>query len=197
MDKRPTHPRPPSQLTIGTHLSPEDGACLMEWVSVLAGEPWTDHPATTHPLAAHLGRLVNDAMSPAGRQELLALAPRLTGLRSQDPRVTAELAEMATAYAITVRPGLRLAWMHGAARRQLRVPTRRRTPARADGLITRVRRRIYAHGPAHRAVETAVMALAGTPDADRHLWHLLEQAVCHLERSGAAELAPAIDDCQH
>ena len=36
----PDQPIPPVELTAGAHLSPQDGACLMEWVSVLADEPW-------------------------------------------------------------------------------------------------------------------------------------------------------------
>ena len=187
MDSRPNPPLPPAQLTPGTHLSPEDGACLMEWVSALAGEPWTDHPTTTHRLLAHLGRLVNDAMSPNARQGLIALGPRLSGLDSQRPAMTAEVAELTTAYALSVRPGLRLAWMHGAADRHRRWVTRQRGLAGRGGVVSRVRRRIYDHGPAHRAVETAVMALARTADADLHLRRLLEEAVTHLEACSAAE----------
>lgn len=188
MDLQPDLPIPPSQLTPGTHLSPEDGACLMEWVSVLAGEPWTDHPATTHPLLAHLARLVNDATSLEGRQELLALAPRLKLRNSRDPATTAELVALATAYAITIRPGLRLAWMHSAAQRHLRLVTGRTATGRREGAVTHLRRRIYDHGPAHRAVETAAMALARTPDADRHLRRLLDEAVRHLEARSAVEV---------
>jgi len=36
-------------LSHGSHTSPKEGACVMEYVSVLAGEPWTDRPACTHP----------------------------------------------------------------------------------------------------------------------------------------------------
>lgn len=179
-------PEPPAELSVGAHLAPEDGACLMEWVSALAGDPWTDHPATTHPLLAHLGRLVNDSMSPTGRQALIALGPRLSGLDSKNPRISAELAELSTGYALRVRPGLRLAWMHGAARRHLGVAAVRPGRVRPEGVVARVRRGIYDHGPAHRAVETAVAALTHTPEADRHLLRLLEEAVVHLDtRSGA------------
>lgn len=172
---------PPAELTVGSHLSPKDGACLMEWVSALAGEPWTDHPATTHPLVAHLGRLVNDAMSPIGRQALIALGPRLRGLDSQDPSVWAELAELTTEYALRVRPGLRLAWMHRAARGHLDSAAMQVGPRHGGGMVARLRRRGYDHGPAHRAVETAVAAMVRTPDPDRHLLRLLHDAVAHLE----------------
>lgn len=181
MNPNSNPPLPPAEFTVGTHLSPEDGACLMEWVSVLAGEPWSDAPATTHPLLAHLGRLVNDAMTPIGRQALIPLAPRLKGLNSIDPAISAGLAELTTGAALRVRPGLRLAWMHAAARRHLRSAAVRPGPGRSEGTASRLRRRIYDHGPAHRAVETAAMALARTLEADIHLLRLLEEAVAHLE----------------
>jgi hypothetical protein len=181
MNPNSNPPFPPAEFTGGTHLSPEEGACLMEWVSVLAGEPWSDAPATTHPLLAHLGRLVNDAMTPIGRQALIPLAPRLKGLNSIDPAISAELAELTTGAALRVRPGLRLSWMHAAARRHLRLVTGRAATGRREGAVTRLRRRIYHHGPAHRAVETAAMVLARTPEADIHLLSLLEEAVALLE----------------
>lgn len=181
MNPNSNRPLPPAEFTVGTHLAPEDGACLMEWVSVLAGEPWSDAPATTHPLLAHLGRLVNDAMTPIGRQALYPLAPRLRSLNSVDPAVSAELAELATAAALKVRPGPRLAWMHAAARRRLRSPSVRPELGQECGRASRLRQRIYDHGPAHRAVETAVMALARIPEADIHLLRLLDEAVAHLE----------------
>ena len=172
-------PRPPAELTVGTHLLPEDGACLMERVSALAEEPWTDHPVTTHPLLAHLGRLVNDAMSPIGRQALIALGPRLRGLDSKEPSISAAVAELSTGCALRLRPSLRLAWMHRAARHRLDVEAA--GPGQARSAVSRLRRTVYDHGPAHRAVETAVIALARTPDADRDLLQLLERAVALLE----------------
>lgn len=35
------------KLSKGKHTDPEDGACVMELASMLAGEPFTDHPAST------------------------------------------------------------------------------------------------------------------------------------------------------
>jgi hypothetical protein len=63
--------RPVQVFSVGAHLVPADGACLMEAVSQAAGEPWSDTPACTHPLLSHLARLVNDASSDQGRQELV------------------------------------------------------------------------------------------------------------------------------
>jgi hypothetical protein len=53
----------------------------MELASVLAGEPWSDHPGCTHPLLGQLARQVNDQTSDAGRQELAPLIPSVIGRR--------------------------------------------------------------------------------------------------------------------
>lgn len=190
MDPRLDLPVPPPQLTPGTHLSPEDGACLMEWVSVLAGETWTDHPRTTHHLLGHLGRMVNDAMSPHGRQALIGLGPRLKGLDSADPSTSAELAELCTRYVLEIRPGLRLAWMYATARRHQASRSTHAESTAPESVLSRLRRRVYEHGPAHRAVETAVIVLSRTPDADFHLRRLLEAAVSHMEARSVAGVVP-------
>lgn len=70
-------PRP--VLHKGWHERPLFGGCLMEYVSVLAGEPWSDDPPCTHPLLAATARSVNDLLEHDERQRLLSLAPRLLG----------------------------------------------------------------------------------------------------------------------
>ena len=71
-------------LCAGAHLAPEDGACLMEYVSVLAGEPFSDGPRCTDPMLATLARLVNDASSDTRRDRLGSLAPALATARRTD-----------------------------------------------------------------------------------------------------------------
>ena len=68
-------------LSRGKHRSARKGACFMEMASVLANEPWSDHPRCTHPLLAHLARLVNDHTSDQNRGELAPLIPSVVGLR--------------------------------------------------------------------------------------------------------------------
>jgi hypothetical protein len=80
------------ELSRGKHRSPRKGACFMEMVSYLAGEPWGDHPACTHPLLGALARLVNDHTSDAGRRNLVELIPSVIGLTSDDPRVDVRIA---------------------------------------------------------------------------------------------------------
>jgi hypothetical protein len=51
----------------------------MEYVSVLAGEPWSDHPRCTDRALAELARRINDDVRAPARPELALLAPRLAG----------------------------------------------------------------------------------------------------------------------
>ncbi|GAA1949961.1 hypothetical protein GCM10009798_06490 [Nocardioides panacihumi] len=67
-------------LSRGKHRNPRRGACFMEMASVLAGEPWSDEPKCTHPLLAHLARMVNDYTSDAGRSRLAPHVPSVIGV---------------------------------------------------------------------------------------------------------------------
>jgi hypothetical protein len=191
---RPDPPQLPSTLTPGIHLSPSDGACLMEAVSLLAGEPWSDAPRTTLPLLAHLARLVNDAMTADERQALLGLAHRLAGLTSVDPTIQPRIAAMVTRSALEWRPSPILAWMHRTALRHVALAEQPERP------LAGLRRRLYLHGPAQRAVEASVASVLEPPGrraasparsalGDRRLISLLERAVEMVEEH--AEIAPS------
>ena len=39
-------------LSAGSHAGPAAGACVMEYISLLAGEKWTNTPSCTHPVLA-------------------------------------------------------------------------------------------------------------------------------------------------
>ena len=171
----PTSRRDPwTELSAGTHLSPRDGACLMEVVSRSAGQAWSDAPTCTHPLLGHLARLVNDASSSPARQTLLDYVPALLTARSQDPRAYPRLALACTAHAMRCRPTLWLASLHRTAVHQLRWEESR--PVERIGAMAAGRRRLFQRGPAARAVEAAVIALAElpAPDRDAELRRLLE-----------------------
>ena len=43
----------PFTLSSGAHDGPEDGMCVMEMVSFLAGEEWSDTPTCASPVIAH------------------------------------------------------------------------------------------------------------------------------------------------
>lgn len=86
-------------LSRGKHRSARKGACFMEMASVLANEPWSDHPRCTDPLLAELARQVNDHTSDAGRGELAPMIPWVIDLQSTglawDVSVTAAVAATA------------------------------------------------------------------------------------------------------
>ena len=66
-------------LSSGAHADPKEGACVMEYVSFLAGEEFSDRPKCTDPVLASMARQVNDSLSDADRQRLLPLVPRVIG----------------------------------------------------------------------------------------------------------------------
>jgi hypothetical protein len=67
------------RLDSGAHRSFEQGACLLELVSYMAKEPWSDHPKCVSPVLAAFGRAWNDALDDDTRQRLKDYAPRLIG----------------------------------------------------------------------------------------------------------------------
>lgn len=82
-------------LARGRHDRPERGTCLMEYVSVLAGKRFSDHPRCTPSSLAELARLINDAISDTSRPRLALLAPGMIDI-PRHPRVSAVvLAEIA------------------------------------------------------------------------------------------------------
>jgi hypothetical protein len=70
-------------LQSGSHPSLTDGACALELVSYLAGEPWSDHPECVCPTLGVFFRGWNDGLpSDAERDRLLKpFLPRLIGTR--------------------------------------------------------------------------------------------------------------------
>jgi hypothetical protein len=70
------------KLSKGKHASPEDGACVMELASMLAGEPFSDHPASACPVIGSFLRAYNDSIDDDRRQDLYALAARVVGTRT-------------------------------------------------------------------------------------------------------------------
>jgi hypothetical protein len=71
-------------LRSGTHTSPSDGVSLMEAVSALAGEPWSNSPSCTSPVIAAYARSLNDWLPDDARQRLKAYIPRLVGTAEPD-----------------------------------------------------------------------------------------------------------------
>jgi hypothetical protein len=69
------------RLSRGKHSSKEKGACVMELASMLAGEPFSDHPRSVCPVIAALLRAYNDSVDDERRQELYPYAAKVVGSR--------------------------------------------------------------------------------------------------------------------
>jgi hypothetical protein len=68
----------------GKHSSPDDGACVMELASMLAGEHFTDHPESACPAIGSFLRAYNDSIDDGRRQDLYAYASQVVGSRASD-----------------------------------------------------------------------------------------------------------------
>jgi hypothetical protein len=83
------------KLRVGSHRSPKDGTCVMELASILADEPFGDHPESVCPVIAGFLRSYNDhggvRPAPDGprivgqgpRQDLYRYAARVVGTRAE------------------------------------------------------------------------------------------------------------------
>ena len=70
-------------LSAGGHEHVDEGACFMEAVAYVAGEPWSDTPACACPVLGAFLRTWNDDLSDTDRDRLLRpLVRRLVGSRS-------------------------------------------------------------------------------------------------------------------
>jgi hypothetical protein len=66
-------------LAYGTHATPDDGRCAMEWVSHLAGEPHSDQPACVSPVLRAFCTTLNDNLEDGPRQRLRPYLTRTIG----------------------------------------------------------------------------------------------------------------------
>jgi hypothetical protein len=98
-----------TRLSQGKHSSPEEGVCVMELASMIAGEPFSDRPASVCPVIGSFLRAYNDSVCRARRQDLYAYASKVVG--SRDAQVEKARAECLAAW----RPDRR----HGRLRRLL------------------------------------------------------------------------------
>lgn len=169
----------------------------MEFASYLAGERWSDHPACTHPLLAALARDVNDLTTNSARSALVHLIPRVVGLASEDPVVSATIALRAAAAAYPVASLERQRALAAGMLNLLSTvdsPTLRAIAERAFAEAPDCESwalRFLALGPAQGFSERAALAMINTatvglalaciPDADARLAALLQQAITDTE----------------
>ena len=66
-------------LSHGGHSDPKKGACVMEMVSFIAGEKWTDHPDCVHSAIQEIARNTNDFVSDDNRNIISDMIPRFIG----------------------------------------------------------------------------------------------------------------------
>jgi hypothetical protein len=62
------------RLSKGKHTSPDEGACVVELASMLAGEPFSDRPNSVCPVIASFMRAYNDSLPAYDRDELYPFA---------------------------------------------------------------------------------------------------------------------------
>ena len=178
------------ELQAGAHLTPADGACLMEYVSVLAGTAFNDHPSCTDPTLATVARLVNDASTDAGRPLLAAFAPLLaeTG-HPADPCRTAAVvrATVLAAHAAAGDTAVLRRLVRGAERRYDRV-----TGAGPLAALARHLDMLHWQGAGRRRLELSLCALEELPESQRDT-ALRAALAAALAVALAPTRAPAVD----
>lgn len=68
----------------GKHSDPKDGACVMEMVSFLAGEKFSDEPNCVHTTIRSLAITVNDWVSDDNRSRIALMIPMFMGTSELD-----------------------------------------------------------------------------------------------------------------
>lgn len=72
-------------LSAGPHDNPKNGACIMEMVSFMSGDEWTDTPKCTDLFLAYVAQKVNDGMSSEHRHLILSQFDRLFNTSFDNP----------------------------------------------------------------------------------------------------------------
>lgn len=168
-------------LASGAHASIAEGACVMELVSYVAREPWSDHPQCTCPVIGVFLRSWNDALPDDEREALLRpLIPLVIGTRST-PAVEQRRATMAADWLIRDHTS---AWLRLAG-----------LTAHADALASLPEITDFAECPSlmpvlSAAARAAFWAAAEASEAD---WAAAVDATrdAHVAASDAAEAAHA------
>ena len=160
----------------GRHRDAQQGSCVMEYVSVLAGKRFSDRPSCTAPVLARLAQRINDALSDDGRPELALRAPRLASASGPDP--TALVLE------VLGQRGIDLGSNDRSCRRARRLAIGRRASWRYPGARLRL----------VEAFLALTQELTGTPapQRDRILIGLLDTVLDRLHQTRNAVSAPQV-----
>lgn len=96
-------------LSAGQHDEGSGEACVMEYVSVLAGERWSDLPPCTMPLLAYTAQRVNDLSTDGERHKMIPYITRLIGTNSPCLS-TREYEVLMRQMILSLRPLFRFGW---------------------------------------------------------------------------------------
>lgn len=180
-------------LRVGKHARPQEGACVMEYVSVLAGEAFADRPRCVHPALAGLARQVNDRITDHGlRARLALLAPDMIEIDSRDRRVGAQV-EVTCLLSVAVSGPL----PRWAARRLTAASRRTAGPHARVGRVRAAWQRGWeAQCPSGGVVPRMLDLLADRsgrpgPERDRRLYELLGEVVADCRALGDLSVQPA------
>jgi hypothetical protein len=155
------------RLKRGRHLSPDDGVCVMELASMIAGERFTDHPRSVSPVVAEFLRTYNDLVDDDRRQDLYRFAAESVGTRSSrtTERIRADWL-----------PGTPSAALRDRLARRVSTPGRRRA-VRAKRVATELALEPARHQAAMALVEQLIAIGSGRPA------HSLPAVATQAERS--------------
>lgn len=140
----------------------------MEVASLLAGQPWSDRPATTDPTLALVARGVNDNVSDPARLGLAPLVPAVVGTNTGDARIPARLIQVVTD-----------SLAYGASS-----PRLARAAARAE--------RPQAPDPPGRGLRERWRYYRVREGLRERAWQLTECAIRDLTRRGSGSADPAL-----
>ncbi|MEU4602519.1 hypothetical protein AB0F43_06030 [Kribbella sp. NPDC023972] len=171
--------------------------CVMELVSKLAREPWTDRPTCVHPTLSAVARAVHDHSSSAGRRALLPLASSFIGTARPGFESSARVVAFCVSTALaggemTKDERVRLSKAHQTA---LHLITGRDEPGGAARWWLPVLGRFGWSEPFYRtfvateqaAEAVAVAARASDGDRDVRLRQLLKQCLTVLNAAPPAQ----------
>lgn len=143
-------------LARGAHPAGSGEACIMELVSVLAGERWSDHPRCTHPTLASIAVHANDCLPDSARHLLVPHITRLIGTNTDAVGVAlsryckvypypAMVHKRGSKYGYEYEADLTVAWLAGALDVAERHLDRRDPMVLTPQVIERARREVLAH----------------------------------------------------
>jgi hypothetical protein len=168
----------------------------MELASVLAGERWSDHPASVHPVLAAVARVVNDRVSEQDRARLEQLVPAMIGTATDDIESDARLVLICSCAALaeeSVRSHTEMRAEVEAAQRMAERALAAPTGAFIATLLASspTARRWYRRAAVRQAALSAA-AMAGPAPSDRvALCELLTACVLALRREPEAASTPS------